>query len=217
MSKHETISEILVAVANDFRNDPIVLIPVFAFVLGLWLGRRPAGSPPLSKFWSAVSYWYLINGCFIYTMLDGFVGGFQRFPTLHNEYCKLDFRYRDFDAMIMVLSRVEVFVYMPLSLVAYAGIRRRSPHGDIAGIAVSTLVAYGTVMFYGGELFHVSSGSEPHVPVDWALTFSAHHVFYFWIFFVAAGVLWSVVPVWLIVKHWAQLASAGAVSKLKQK
>eukprot|EP01116_Phalansterium_solitarium_P017267 TRINITY_DN4203_c0_g1_i1.p1 TRINITY_DN4203_c0_g1~~TRINITY_DN4203_c0_g1_i1.p1 ORF type:complete len:221 (-),score=79.58 TRINITY_DN4203_c0_g1_i1:336-998(-) len=206
-------SQLLLGALKDFQNDPIVWLPLSVFVVSLLLARRPKGTPRLSIGRRAVALWHLINGCFIYTLLDGLVGGFQRFPTLHAEYCALDGRYLLQDGMIMILSRVEIFVYLPLSVMAYVGMHRNSLHGDVAGIVVSTLAAYGTVIMSGGELFHILAGGTPHIPFDADLTFSDHHIRYFWMFYVGPAILWTVIPVLVIVGHWSNLVGKLEVSK----
>ena len=65
----------------------------------------------------------------------------------------------------------------------------------------------------------------PSVPVDWGLTFSFHHILYFWFAFVLCNPIWVVVPVAMIAsahKHLCDVLGpakpgAGATGKAQVK
>ncbi len=56
------------------------------------------------------------------------------------------------------------------------------------------------------------------MPVDRELTFSFHHILYFWFAFVAANPVWIIVPVLVIVSACKNLSktAAAAVGKPKK-
>ena len=54
------------------------------------------------------------------------------------------------------------------------------------------------------------------MPVDRDLTFSGHHLLYFWFAFVAANPVWIIVPLIVIVSACKNVSKALAAAKLKR-
>jgi hypothetical protein len=218
---------------NDYvvAASPVVLY----FVVTTFV--RPAHGG--SSTW--VAKWFLFNGIIIHLFLDGFlffsflltflnkqlvnkqpfllllllllllgsrlVGGFGFVPPLYAAYSTLDGRYPKKLPLVMLVCFLEISVMFPLCLSTYRAIVQRRPQRHLLQVVTSLIQVVGTYFFTLDEVL----GGFQDVPFDRHFEFTFHHVFYFWVFFVAANLLWTFLPLYLIIKAWRPIV--GAVQK----
>ncbi|CAC9474461.1 3-Beta-hydroxysteroid-delta(8) delta(7)-isomerase [Leishmania donovani] len=139
--------------------------------------------------------WYLLNGIVVHMFMDGCVGVFKTNPLLAENYAKVDARYASElgslnGSAVHVVSLIELFVKGPLCVLLYWAFQVRHPMRDALEFFACVTQAYGTIVYLGQE---VISGA-PNLDVDHDLTFSPHHLFYFWFAVVLGCVLYLLVP-----------------------
>ena len=140
-----------------------------------------------------VGYWYLWNGVWIHLFLDVGMGYFRRVPSLSISYALLDKRFDPVDPLIQTALFVELFLQAPGCLCLCYGFftRQRWRHPlqiFVCSLHLSTTIFYAMTSLVAGL---------PSLPVDWDLEFTPQHIFYFWICFVLASLMWTVVPLLL--------------------
>jgi cholestenol delta-isomerase len=123
-----------------------------------------------------------------------FVGLCGALPPLRKQYEELDSRYRNKDPTVMLVSGVELFLMGPLCLLLVYAILKKKHYRHPLQILVCTLQLMGTIMFAGTEIY---TGCH-NIPTDFGLTFTPDKLFYFWLLFVVANLVWIVVPLGLI-------------------
>jgi len=57
----------------------------------------------------------------------------------------------------------------------------------------------------------------PDIDTDFDFTFTPSRIVYFWIFFVAANILWILLPLRLLVTAWRKSLKTSATDKRKKK
>lgn len=139
--------------------------------------------------------WYLMNGIIIHMLMDGCVGVFKTNQLFAENYAKLDARYGDplgsFNgSAVHVVSLMELLVKGPLCVLLYWAFQVRHPMRDALEFFTCVTQAYGTIVYLGQEAI---SGA-PNLDVDYELTFSAHHLFYFWFAIFFGCALYLVLP-----------------------
>lgn len=132
------------------------------------------------------------------------VGFLQRMPLLYEEYGRLDNRYPSKDPVVMMISLCELAIYTPLCIWAYKCIYSNSPYRHPAVIIISAIQWMGTWIFTASEIY----AGFPHIPADLAFEFKTTHVVHFWLFFVAANTLWTLLPMYLIYSSSKAIAQA---------
>ena len=144
-----------------------------------------------------------LNFFFIFSFLS-LVGRFGLVPPLALEYDKLDGRYRRAEPLVMLVCYLEILIMFPLCLYTYRALVGRKPQRHVLQIVTSLIQLVGTYFFTLDEII----GGFKDVPVDRNLEFTNEHIFYFWIFFVAANLLWTFLPIYLISKGWAAIVDS---------
>eukprot|EP00744_Colponema_vietnamica_P009242 GILI01013163.1.p1 GENE.GILI01013163.1~~GILI01013163.1.p1 ORF type:complete len:195 (+),score=39.51 GILI01013163.1:46-630(+) len=183
--------------------DLAVSFSIGLFVL-VFIASWPSKQPSLPFSQKLLAGWFIFNGVLIHIFLDGLVGACQNVPYLFELYSHLDKRYPLRDPSVMMISYTELFVMGPLCLFVYYGILHRKPWRHPLQLLVSAIQLVGTIIFTGGEIM----SDFAHIPTDFELTFTLDKIVFFWVFFVAANLLWSILPLCLICSSFASIVSA---------
>eukprot|EP00744_Colponema_vietnamica_P018686 GILI01026376.1.p1 GENE.GILI01026376.1~~GILI01026376.1.p1 ORF type:complete len:245 (+),score=53.97 GILI01026376.1:43-777(+) len=167
--------------------------------------------------------WYLLNGAIIHILMDGLIGVFKTNSLMAANYKKIDIRYSEplgnyNGSAVHVISLCELLIKGPICLILYRMYYRGSAHKELFEFFTCVTQMYGTVVYLGQEFV---SGC-PNLDVDWHLTFSLHHLVYFWFAIAIGCILYFLVPGYLgyqcykrilrSEKHW--LNSHGTKKKL---
>ena len=191
----------------------------------LWLAIEILYSVKSKK--SIIAHWYLIDGIFFHFLLDPLSGLFQLTDLMSKQYGKLDKRYilpfDDEGLIVNLVSLLELFVMAPICLYIYYGYYKyfgRKKNQNITNtkakrgilliysleIIVSTVQLIGTFFYDGQELIHIirADGKEI-VDVDYNLSFTFHHIFYFWFGVVIAQLPWIFVPIYMIKRSFKDI------------
>lgn len=153
----------------------------------------------LSDFETWRARWYLLNGVIIHGLLDGCIGAYSVNKILVDSYSMVDKRYgqghTEYGSAVHVISLLELYWYMPLCIFAYYSFYFKKNYRAVLEAFVSCAQLYGTLVYFLQEYnFNFKS-----FDVDRNLTFSLHHLLFWW-FGVCLGVaLWIVVPIWLTI------------------
>eukprot|EP00002_Diphylleia_rotans_P020724 TRINITY_DN4021_c0_g1_i1.p1 TRINITY_DN4021_c0_g1~~TRINITY_DN4021_c0_g1_i1.p1 ORF type:complete len:196 (+),score=44.65 TRINITY_DN4021_c0_g1_i1:54-641(+) len=160
-----------------------------------------------------LAFWYIFNGIVIHCWLDGMVGLLGLFPPLYEQYGILDSRYPDKDPYVMAVSAVELLIMHPLCLAAFHALLQKKPQFHPLQILVSSLQLMGCLIFTFGE---VLMGFK-HVVRDGDFSFTPEKIFYFYIFFVLANMLWTFLPSALIYNSVSEIAKSQKSESKKAK
>eukprot|EP00455_Lapot_gusevi_P013417 TRINITY_DN16528_c0_g1_i2.p1 TRINITY_DN16528_c0_g1~~TRINITY_DN16528_c0_g1_i2.p1 ORF type:complete len:203 (+),score=55.39 TRINITY_DN16528_c0_g1_i2:68-676(+) len=187
---------------------------VYTSLLGI---SSLASSLPLKKKLTTsqkwLAFWYLLNGVIIHTFLDGLIGWLALYPPLNQQYANLDSRYPLGINYVMIISIVEMFVMTPLCLLCFHALCQNKSYFHPLQICVCAIQLMGTLVFTFSEVrdnfAHVRANG------DFGLSFDA--IFYFWIFFVAANILWTVLPAALILNSTKHISSQLRVAETTTK
>ena len=158
--------------------------------------------------------------------MDGMTGGYHSFRAMDNNYRILDNRCNDelvgtaggpdegSRAVALLVFRLELFVMMPICLLAFLALRRRSSTAPALELVASILQLLGTVFFIGPELMTgcknmVPFGVKPNgcapPPLD-----SLWNAFY-WHFGIGVNIVWILVPLWLGARAAVDASSGAAI------
>eukprot|EP01089_Gocevia_fonbrunei_P012796 TRINITY_DN3117_c0_g1_i2.p1 TRINITY_DN3117_c0_g1~~TRINITY_DN3117_c0_g1_i2.p1 ORF type:complete len:108 (+),score=2.58 TRINITY_DN3117_c0_g1_i2:273-596(+) len=101
----------------------------------------------------------------------------------------------------MIISAIELFIMNPLCLlVSYAIIQNKWWRAPLE-IVTCTLQIMGTLVYVGTEWLY----GWKHIEADSTLSFTPHHLFYFWLCFVVANPIWIITPLLLIIRAFNSL------------
>ena len=174
--------------------DPANLVPVgLLLVCFIWSGL-PRGP---EKF---TSIWVLFNGCFIHIWMEGIIAVLGRGPRwMVMQYRKLDARYSGKDPTLMAIVCAEVFIMAPLCILWYNAIMKKLWYKPFLALLTSTFQMFGAAIYVFTEVCL----EFKHLPKlhSWPPSFTVFDdVFYFWIVFVIGNIVWTCVPLFLIIK-----------------
>lgn len=136
--------------------------------------------------------------------MDGLMGVFKLCPPFQRHYAALDVRYATSDATVDVVSLVELFLMGPGSLALYYAIHTKKDWRHPFTILVSAFQLFGGILFVFTEVWW----GGIHIPVDFNFEFTFHHILYFWFGFLAANMVWFIVPSYLIYDSSRQIVCA---------
>lgn len=192
--------------AIDYFFEPSMLISfaiLFLVVAETLLGGRCLRLSPSERMRAR---WYLLNGAIIHILLDGLVGVFKTNPLMAANYAKLDKRFGEDigsfrGSTVHIVCSVELFLKGPICLLLYRMYHRGSAHRELVEILTCITQIYGTVVYLGQEFVSGFTNFDP----DWALTFSLHHLVYFWFAIAIGCILYIIVPGYLGLKSYQRL------------
>ena len=169
-----------------------------ALLVGTVVVTHQRGTVRLTPYERRVARWYLINGALIHVLLDGLAGGFKVNKFLAAQFHRLDSRYAEpvgekYASALFLISALELFLKGPVCLYLYACYHRRLPARDVVEVFTCVTQVYGTFIYIGQECLTGFTAWD----VDWGLTFSFHHLIYFWFAVFFAVGLYGVVPTYL--------------------
>ena len=193
----------------------------------LWLAIEIFCSIKSKK--SVIAHWYLMNGIFFHLLLDPLSGLFQITDLMSTQYGKLDKRYilpfDDEGLIVNLVSLLELIFMAPICLYIYYGYYKyfgRKNKKNITNtnakrgilliysleIIVSTLQLIGTFFYDGQELIHIIKGDGKEIiNIDYNLSFTFEHIFYFWFGFIIAQLPWIFVPIFMIKRSIKDIAA----------
>ncbi len=103
----------------------------------------------------------------------------------------------------MMISITELLIMGPLCILLFYAYCRDKPFRLPLELVVCSIQIFGTIVFTGSEIWE----GFPNIPTDFEMTFEKDKVLYFWIFFVAANILWIVLPLRLLLTAFCQIDS----------
>mgnify|MGYP002386381770 CR=1 FL=1 len=113
--------------------------------------------------------------------------------------------------MAIITAYLEFFVMAPLCFLLYRSLVQKRPSRHIFQAIVATLQAIGTYYFTLDEIWN----GFKNVPVDRDFDFTFEHIFYFWIFFVGANILWFFGSIALVISAWKNQMLELNIKKIK--
>jgi len=145
--------------------------------------------------------WFLCNGVFFNSFLDVFAGQFQLMGLMSEQYLIVDPRYKlglhnYAGQAVFMTSLAELFFQAPLCIATYWGYHHNAPWRCVTELAASILHLSGIWWMYIPEALT----GFPHVVADKNFEFTFNHVLYYWFGYWCCGLLWTVLPVWIIWK-----------------
>ena len=124
------------------------------------------------------------------------VGDYGLIPPLAREYANLDKRYQEEDHLVKLVCQLELWGMAPLCIWTYLATAHRKPERHILQVVTSLVHMVGTYFFTLQEALR----GFRDIPADLDFQFTPHRIFYFWIFFVAANLLWFLLPLYYVIK-----------------
>ena len=205
----------------QYVSDPAVGVGLAELCVFLYLTR---GSAALSRRRSLAMHWHLWNGVIIYTIMDGFAGGFGFVPRLTRFYGILDRRYRRdlvgtpagpsvYEvAVARTVNATELFVYTWLSLAAAVGVATRATWHRTIEAAVLAMAAYGSLLFMAPDMLDGCLNQQPFGVAD-CFPPVTPFTFFFVYFGVLINWIWLGVPVWMLAVRVRRDVRAQALKK----
>ena len=174
------------------------------------------GTASLTAAQRRIARWYLVNGVICHIVMDGLVGVWKLNPLFAAQYARIDKRFAmpvgEYDAgAVHTAMGIELYVKGPLAIYLYYCYHAGRPERDVVEVVTGVTQAYGTLVWLLPDV--LSRGAKGNFAVDWRLTFSFHHLVYFWFSVVAAGaVLYVAVPLYLAWGAGSRLRDAVAAA-----
>jgi hypothetical protein len=195
-----------------YLTTPMLIMSLVFLVLVVKLTEHPKGScvDPLPAHEQRMAYWFLMNGVYFNLFLDVVSGQFQMMDEMSRQYLKVEPRYAlgPFDVhgqSVFWTSMCELFFQSPLCLMTYFAYRRNAPWRRPVEMIASLLHVAGVWFFYVPEAF----AGFPHLggwPKSTQEALSMDRLVFFWFGFWFCGILWSVMPVMVLVRNVREIA-----------